>query len=97
MWTTRYAEYRGGPYLINVTRAFTSDNTCYINLDSICESGGDEYIDISELFQTEKEALDSCIEKFQLKKEVLKKEYLENTAKIKSYNRRLTQLNMYNS
>lgn len=71
MWTTRYFECRDGPYLINVTPAFVNCNTTFINLDSTCQSGGDEYINNKELFETEREAIFDCIKTVDLHKQEL--------------------------
>lgn len=57
MWTTRNVTSHRGPYLITVTRAFINNNNTFINLDSTCESGSDEYIGKDELFETEREAI----------------------------------------
>lgn len=57
MWTTCNVTPHRSPYLITVTRAFINDDDTFINLDSTCESGSDEYIGKDELFETEREAI----------------------------------------
>lgn len=94
VWTTRNYINRGSPYLIRITGAFINDTDHFINLDSICESGSDEYIHKDELFLTEKEALNSCIKDLHLKKQRLKIEYLKATDTIESYGRRLNQIDV---
>jgi hypothetical protein len=89
MWTTRNADYRGGPYLIKITRAFKNSDDTYINLNSVCESGSDEYITINELFNTEKEAIEANINSLNLEKTELINRYLKISDKIDNLERKL--------
>jgi hypothetical protein len=57
MWTIRNVTPQRSPYLITVSRAFTNHDDMFINLDSTCETGSDEYINSDELFETEREAI----------------------------------------
>lgn len=57
MWSTHNIIVTGTPVLIRVEKAFTKDETYFINLDSTCEAGSDEYLNKEHLFELESDAI----------------------------------------
>ncbi len=61
LWTTVYTSRFKLPKLITVSRTFTTSNSCYTNHDSFLHNGEDEYLDATELFESENAALTAAL------------------------------------